>query len=165
MIWKRWDVDRMEDERWYAFQWHQETDAEMKISDAQMDLQSAILEQFTYNWSQGAYLQLVRKARFYNVLHTIHIDTRSFVSSLFFYNMYIQGSGFTFIMELQFSFFSFFHFGNVWQQWDLPLFGCCSGSKCGSFFLLWGVWPGVAFICGHWIEVARVGRVVGMTFI
>ena len=63
-----------------------------------------------------------------------------------------------------FCYFSFY-FGNVCQQPDLPLFRSCSGRECGSFFLLWGVWPGVAFIGGHWIEVARVGRVVGMTFI
>ena len=31
--------------------------------------------------------------------------------------------------------------------------------------LLWEEWPGIALFNGHWIEVARVGRVVGLTFI
>ena len=103
----------------------------------------------------------VRRARF-TMLFTIFLQTLCSLFFSFYYNihtgMWVADS------PLFWCYYSFV-FRNVCQQLELPLFGCCGGSKCGSFFLLWGVWPGVAFIWVHWIGVARVGRVVRMTFI
>ena len=133
MIWKRWDVHRMDGVEWYDCKWHRETNAGMKNIDIPIGSQSAVLQQFTYNWSQGACLQPAHKANFYNILHTIHTDIRSFVSFLFFYSIYTGVAGSPLLLHYNFCSLSF-AFGNVCQQRELPLFDAAVVVNAITFF-------------------------------
>ena len=87
-----------------------------------------------YNGSQSA---------FYNISYNIFTKFLFSVSLLFCHNIN-QGMNVAGV-PLFYATYSF-GFGNNCQQRDLPLFRVLWRQKCGSFFLLWGVRPGDAFI-------------------
>ena len=117
-------------------------------------------------------LYKIRKAHSYNSLQSAVYNASYNIFTdipcsllLLQYTQRNVGSRLTFILAL----LSFCHFllflGTSDSNGNCLYLGAAVVVNAVPFFLLWGAWPGDAFIWGHWIGVARVGRVVRMTFI